>query len=94
MNGDRMDRIERSMEHLLGVQARHDERIAGTEEMASRAWRAIEALADKQGKLDDALGSLAGAIERVAGIDAERGRRLDERIDKLVSAIGELARGR
>jgi len=50
-----------------------------------RAWAAIEALAEKQAKLDDVLATLAESQVRTK----ERFRETDARIEKLVSAIGE-----
>jgi hypothetical protein len=66
-----------------------------------RAFNAIEALADKEEKLDDAITLLleaqAKTHEHLREIDKgshDRDRALDERVDKLVSAIGELIRDR
>ena len=74
-----------------------NQRVQRLEESEQRAWRAIEALADKQTKLDDLMVTLAEAQilteERFQKTD-ERFQKTDERIDKLVSAIGELIRGR
>ncbi len=68
--------------------AKHDQEIAELREMQGRAWNAIEALADKQAKLDDSLATLTEAQIKTE----ERFQRTDERIDTLVSAIGELIR--
>ncbi|MGA3235451.1 MAG: hypothetical protein ABSG03_04050 [Bryobacteraceae bacterium] len=80
------------------------------EKSESRAWKAIEALAKKQEKLDDALVVLIEAQSKTderfqqVGQDMKEGFRetdariaalsanLDERIGKLVSAIGDLVR--
>jgi len=70
-------------------------RVTRLEEFMGRAFTAIEALADKEAKLDDLLATLTEAQikteERFRRTD-ERFQRTDERIDKLVSAIGEMLR--
>lgn len=63
--------------------------------LIGRAFTAIEALADKQAKLDDTTALLAGAQVRLAEAQVkneERFRATDERIDRLTSAIGEFIR--
>jgi vacuolar-type H+-ATPase subunit I/STV1 len=81
-------------------------RVNRLEESMGRAFTAIEALAEKQERLDDVLVLLTEAqikteerfketAERMREIDQrsrERDRYLDERVDKLVSAIGEMLR--
>jgi hypothetical protein len=85
-------------------------RVEQLEKSESRAWKAIEALAKKQEKLDDALVVLIEAQSKTderfqqVGPDMKEGFRetdariaalsanLDERIGKLVSAIGDLVR--
>jgi hypothetical protein len=64
-----------------------------------RVERWIEVLAEKQAKLDDMLVVLTEAQIKLTQAQnqdraeaRERERRLDERIDKLVGAIGELIR--
>ena len=101
-----------------------EERVTALEESERRAWRAIEALAGKEAKVDDSLTLLIEAQirteERFSQTDAqmaetgrllreqmaetrqllretdarglERSRQLDERIEKLVIAIGEFLR--
>jgi predicted nucleic acid-binding Zn-ribbon protein len=81
-------------------------RIDRLDDAMSRAFNAIEALADKEEKLDGAITLLLEAqakteqrfketAEHLREIDKgsrERDRVLDERVDKLVSAIGEFIR--
>jgi hypothetical protein len=86
-----------------------NDRVERLEESERRAWAAIEALSDKQEKLDDVLVVIAEAHAKLveshaklaeAQLETEkrfqqtdaRSRLIDERIDKLVSAIGELIR--
>jgi galactokinase len=63
-------------------------RVTRLENLMGRAFTAIEALADKEARLDDLLATLTEAQIRTE----ERFQRTDERIDKLVSAIGEMLR--
>jgi flagellar hook-basal body complex protein FliE len=63
-------------------------RVTRLENLMGRAFTAIEALADKEARLDDVLATLTEAQIRTE----ERFQRTDERIDKLVSAIGEMLR--
>jgi anti-sigma factor ChrR (cupin superfamily) len=72
-------------------------RVTRLEEYMGRAFNAIEALADKQAKLDDVLATLTEAqikTEERLQETGERFRETGERIDKLVSSIGELIRSR
>jgi predicted nucleic acid-binding Zn-ribbon protein len=79
-------------------------RIDRLEDAMGRAFNAIEALADKEEKLDDAITLLLDAqikteqrfketadhLREIDKASRERDRALDERVDRLVSAIGEL----
>lgn len=70
-------------------------RVARLEESMERAFTAIEALAEKEAKLDDALAALVEAQiqSQQAQIKTEqRFQQTDERIEKLVIAIGESLR--
>jgi hypothetical protein len=101
-------------------------RVARLEEAQASAWRAIDALTDKETRLDEALATLIDAqiktehrfretderfrevaerfrdtdarfqetdtqIKELAKIQKESQKKIDERIQALVSAIGELA---
>jgi hypothetical protein len=70
-------------------------RVTRIENLMGRAFTAIEALADKEARLDDVLATLTEAQirteERFQRTDA-RFERTGEGIDKLVSAIGEMLR--
>ena len=81
-------------------------RVDRLEEAMQSAFKSIDALADKQAKLDDLAVLLVEAqiktqerfletdrrFEETERILRESGERLDARIDKLVSAIGEFIR--
>jgi chromosome segregation ATPase len=70
-------------------------RVDRLDEAMTRAWTAIEGLAEKQSKLDDVLVVLTEAqikTEERFQQTGERFQQTGERIDKLVSAIGELIR--
>jgi hypothetical protein len=76
-------------------------RIDRLEESMLRAFNAIEALADKQEKLHDVVTLLVDAqtktmeyLREVDKASRDRDRALDDRADKLVSAIGEFLRDR
>jgi hypothetical protein len=56
--------------------------------LIGRAFTAIEALADKQAKVDDTMALLADAQVRLAESQIKTG----ERIDRLTSDIGEFIR--
>jgi hypothetical protein len=79
---------------MNGDEMTDDMRITRLEESEGRAWKAIESLAEKQEKLDDALVALLESQikteERFRETDArmrELASSMDERIGKLVSAI-------
>jgi len=72
-------------------------RVARLEDSQGRAWAAIEALADKEAKIDDTLVLLTEAQIKLAQAQQATERRFQEtdaRIDKLVGAIGELIQRR
>jgi hypothetical protein len=63
-------------------------RVARIEDLMGRAFSAIESLAEKQARLDDVLVTLTEAQIKTE----ERFQKTDARIEKLVSAIGDLLR--
>ena len=65
-------------------------RLDTLEDSMKRAFNAIEALADKQVRLDEVIALLTEAQIK----SEERSIRTDTRIESLVSAIGELIRDR
>ena len=70
-------------------------RVTRLEKSMASAFRAIDALADKEAKVDDVLVVLSEAQIRMTETQAKLAESqtvLGERIDKLVSAIGELIR--
>ncbi len=73
------------MFYCISVPDDLNSRVERLEEGERRAWAAIEALADKQERLDDVLVVLAEAQVETE----KRFRETDARIDKLVSAVGE-----
>jgi predicted nucleic acid-binding Zn-ribbon protein len=67
-------------------------RIDRLEDSMNRAFNAIEALAEKQARLDDVITLLTEAqIETTKSLRA-LGKETDARIQSLTSAIGELIR--
>ena len=69
------------MEDLEKTVAKHDEQIG-------KILTILETVVDRQNRLDDALLDLAAAQSRLA----EAQRETEDRIQKLVSGIGELLR--
>src|ERR1700690_133849 len=70
-------------------------RVTRLEESEKRAWKAIEALAGRQAKLDDVLTLLAEAqikTQQEFQKTEQQFQKTDLRIEKLVSAIGEFLR--
>jgi hypothetical protein len=70
-------------------------RVARLEESMERAFTAIEALAEKEAKLDDALTALIEAqiqSQQAQTKTEQRFQQTDARIEKLVIAIGEFLR--
>ena len=87
-----MDDFQRKIDSLLTVQTQHDEQIQALIRVAELQQSNLE-------RLDDSISDITGALaqERSQRVErqnemAERQKYLDERIDRLVSAIGELAR--
>lgn len=79
--------VEKTIEFLIQNQAAHDDRL-------TRLENAVGVLADKTNHLDDVMVTLAESMGMIAQQSAERDRRLGERIESLVSAIGEFIRSR
>jgi chromosome segregation ATPase len=72
-----------------------NERVSTLEEAMRRAFTAIEALAEKEAKLDDALATLIESqiqMQQEQIKTEQRFRQTDERIEKLVIAMGEFLR--
>ncbi len=72
-----------------------ENRVARLEESMVRAFTAIEALADKEAKLDETMVTLTEAHIELAKSQKELAKsqkETDARIQALVSAIGELLR--
>ncbi|MGO4879489.1 MAG: hypothetical protein ACLP59_01545 [Bryobacteraceae bacterium] len=74
-------------------------RVERLEESEKRAWAAIEAVADRQAALDNALAMMADSMTRLAEAQIRTDARVeklsretDARIERLVSAIGEFVR--
>jgi hypothetical protein len=87
-----MDEFQRKIDSLLTVQAQHDEQIQALIRVAELQQSNLD-------HLDDSISDITSALaqERSQRVErqnemAERQKYLDERIDRLVSAIGELAR--
>lgn len=79
--------VEKTIEFLIQNQAAHDDRL-------TRLENAVGVLADKTNHLDDVMVTLAESMGMIAQQSAERDRRLGERIESLVSVIGEFIRSR
>jgi t-SNARE complex subunit (syntaxin) len=93
------DDFQRKIDSLLTVQAQHDGQIQALIRVAELQQSNLE-------RLDDSISDITSALsqERSERVErqkemvgrqdemAERQKYLDDRIDRLVSAIGELAR--
>lgn len=82
------DDFQRKIDSLLAVQAQHNEQIQAV-------IRAAELQQKNLDQLDDTVSSLAESLinlrENQSGSEAHQ-KYLDERVDRLVSAIGEFVR--
>jgi len=74
-------------------------RVSALEQAEARAWKAIEALADKQLQIDASLDRMIDVQEQMIAVQKrmilaqkQLGEDVDKRIRDLVSAIGELIR--
>jgi ribosomal protein S13 len=88
------DDFQQKIDSLLAVQAQHDEQIQAL-------IRVAELQQDNLERLDDSISEVTRALaqERSERIErqnemAQRQKYFDERVDRLVSAIGEYIRGR
>jgi len=91
--------VEKTIEFLLETGARHDREMGELKRQMSRLIGVVEGLAGHVSKIDGALAALAEAqirtdarLDRVAEEFRDRDRILDDRINKMVSAIGEISR--
>ncbi|MCP5112360.1 MAG: hypothetical protein GY953_16165, partial [bacterium] len=92
-NGDRMDRVERGLDHLLDMQAKH-------EAAAESRFRRIEAAAEARFEtLTEALIRLTGVVEHLAeaqrayGEETDRRfRNTDERLNALIKVVDGIIR--
>lgn len=79
------DDFQRKIDAILAVQALHDERIQAVIRAAELQQANLE-------RLDDTVADLAQSVIQDHVDTLARQRALDDRVDRLVSAIGELAR--
>jgi len=93
--------VEKTIEFLIGNQAAHDERIARIENVVGTLVDNVRhlddvmvTLAESHIKLVERMDTLTARVDTIAQQSAERDRRLDERVDKVVNAIGEFVRNR
>jgi hypothetical protein len=97
-NGNRMDRFERGLEHLLAAQAKHE---ASAETRFQRAEARMDTLNEALTRLVGVVDHLAEA-QRVDGEEtdrrfretAERFRDTDERLNALIKTVDEMIRRR
>jgi len=78
-NGSRLDRIERDIDHLLSIQARHDEHLAKHDEQLDRIAGVLEVVVENEKRLTERLDSLATAQ-----------RQTDDKVAKLTENVAEL----
>ena len=89
--------VEKTIEFLLSNQAAHDERLGRLENIVANLENIVAKLAGSIESLVNTAESMAKNIERideVVLILAASGVKTNERIDKLVSAVGVLAQTR
>ena len=79
------DDFQRKIDSLLAVQALHDERIQALIRVAELRQTNLD-------RLDDTVADPAQSVTRDHSKMVERQKYLDERVDRLVSAVGELVR--
>ena len=79
--------VQKTIEFLLENQAAHDERLA-------RIEKAVVVLIEKTIRLDEVMAKLAESLETVSRECEARNRRMDERIELLVSAMGQFMQNR
>ncbi len=79
------DDFQRKIDSLLAVQALHDERIQALIRVAELQQTNLD-------RLDETVADLAQSVTRDHSEMVERQKYLDERVDRLVIAIGEFVR--
>ena len=97
-NGNRMDRFERGLEHLLATQAKHE---ASAETRFQRAEERFQRAEARMDTLNEALTRLVGVVDHLAEaqrVDGEetdrRFRDTDERLNALIKTVDEMIRRR
>jgi len=90
-NGDsRLDRIERSIDHMLNLAARHDEQIAALSGVADRILTIVEGLTQvstaHQEEIRNMNRKVAEAAE-AARLAAESGKATDDRLNALIGFV-------
>jgi hypothetical protein len=100
--------VEKTIEFLLTNQAKHDERLGRIEAAVDSLAGSVGELTGKVGNLDGVMATLAESqikvfqgmdlltarLSTIAQESVERDRQLGQRIESLVSAIGEFVRNR
>lgn len=98
-NGTRIDRIERVLELLvknqLATQEHHDQEFKQLMIWQVRTQDQIEKLTQQVGRVAEKIDRIAESVDRIAqkvDRNSEMQAAFDQRVDKLVSAIGEFIR--
>lgn len=85
---DRMDRFERGMEHLLQMQAGHDERLTRIESLVEANAKAIDRLTERVDRLTERVDRVTENVNRLT----EDVTRLTEDGKKTSNLAREVAR--
>lgn len=100
-NADRLDRIEQALEHLISVQASHDNSITGLfavqaqhQARLDRIESHLEGLAGDIESLVSLIRTLAEQADRRFADLAEAQRHTDERLNSLIKMVDDIVRGR
>ena len=80
-----MDDFQRKIDSLLSVQAQHDEQIQALIRVAELQQTNLD-------RLDETVADLAQSVSKDHSEMVARQKESGERIDRLVSAIGEFVR--
>ena len=88
-HGDRLERLEQIVEILAESRLSLEHTVA---ELATETRRGFDQFAEQFRETDRQIRRTDERIDRLAAEDRERAKALDERVDKLVIAIGEFIR--
>ncbi|MBM3811739.1 MAG: hypothetical protein FJW20_08895 [Acidimicrobiia bacterium] len=86
----RLDRIERSIDHLVQLAARHDEQIAGLKDVADRTLKLVQGLTQVSARHEQEIANMNRKVaeaSEAAREAAAAGKHTEEKLNALLGYV-------